>query len=126
MDDNWKPYVEIDFSDPEAMQFHVDTRDFNVLANKSAPENAPDLTKIKKYPGRFFHTANEIVALLTKYHWGSGGQKEWRYFSLVGMNSWSMKYIRIYRTEHGLLVCNKDNIAPSKKKLGAHTDMQHL
>ncbi len=125
-DIQWKPYNEIQFSNSETMQFHVDTRDFNVSTLAYVSEHAPDLTKIKKYPDRFFHTSDEVKVLLTRYHKESGGERDWRYFILNGMEDWSMKYIRIHRTPYGLLVCDKDNMALSKEKLKAEVSTDEL
>ena len=106
MSDNWKFYKEVDFADPEAMQFHVDTRDFRVMVAHRVSENTPDLKKLVKYPGRFFRSAEEVVEMLDRFYTQSGGEKEWRYLALPGISDWSIKYLRIYRTVHGLLVCN--------------------
>ncbi len=115
----WTPYKDVDFADPSAMQFHVYTRDFNVMVAQRVSENAPDLTKLLKYPGRFFRSAEEVRELLDRYFNALGGEKEWRYFALEGVDNWRLKYLRIYRTEHGLLVCDAHDKALSKGVLDA-------
>ena len=122
----WTPYKDVDFADPSAMQFHVDTRDFNVMVAQRVSENAPDLTKLLKYPGRFFRSAEEVKELLNRYFEGSGGENEWRYFTLEGVDNWRLKYLRIYRTEHGLLVCDSYDQALSKSVLDADVAIDAL
>jgi hypothetical protein len=126
MSDNWKFYKEVDFADPEAMQFHVDTRDFRVMVAHRVSENTPDLKKLVKYPGRFFRSAEDVMSMLDRFYSQSGGEKEWRYLALPGISDWSIKYLRIYRTAHGLLVCNAYDRALRRDVLDADVDTDVL
>lgn len=126
MQDNWKFFKDVDFADTSAMQFHVDTRDFRVMVAHRVSENAPTLTKLLKYPTRFFHSADEVVAMLGRFYEQSGGEKEWRYLAIPGISDWSIKYLRIYRTEYGLLVCNDYDRAIRKDVLALDVDTEIL
>ena len=114
---DWVFYKEVDFADKKILQYHIDTRDFYCLTNTEKAEKFPDISKLLKYPERFFHTPDEIVKMINRYYTDSGGEKEWRFFSLKGVDNWSMKYIRIYRADEGLLVCNNSHYALRKEIL---------
>jgi len=126
MQDNWRFFKDVDFADTSAMQFHVDTRDFRVMVAHRVSENAPILTKLLKYPARFFMTAGEVVDMLRRLYEQSGGRKEWRYLALPGISDWSIKYLRIYRTEYGLLICNAYDRAIRKDVLALDVDTEIL
>lgn len=130
---DWKPFTAINFADESLLQFHVDTRDFCCVAKKEAWENPPDLSKIAKYKEEFIHTPEEIVQLLTRLHTDSGGTGEWRCLVLTGSYDatkhcgwWDMKYIRIYRTAYGIVVCNKENYILNKRTLAGTVDKEVL
>jgi hypothetical protein len=111
----WVFYKELELNDPKYNVFSIDTRDFH--AGYRFEENShPDFATIKKYPD-FFNTENEIKELLDRYFTESGGKKEWRMFCVKGIGGWNMKYIRIWRTELGFVVCDKDNRAIKKEVL---------
>jgi hypothetical protein len=120
----WIPYKEINFADETIHQYHVDTRDFGCLTKTDFyPDNVdekqgerpfPDIHTLLKYRGRFFYTAEDVVTLLDRLFTESGGEKKWRNLVLEGDNSWRLKYIRIYRTKWGLIICNSDNRAMNK------------
>ena len=127
MENNWKFFKEVDFSDESIVKYNVDTRDFHVgLQRQDDMEEDFDTSTLEKYPGRFFHTSEEVVDLLERYFIESGGRASWRYFSLLGMENWSMKYIRIRRTQHGLVICNGDNRALSREILSRSVDTENL
>lgn len=123
----WIPFKQVDFTDQTIRQYHVDTRDFCVLCNEEEyPEKTkndrdykplPDLHVLLKYRGRFFYSDQEVLDLITRLFTESGGEKKWRHLVLEGDGSWRLKYIRIYRTKHGNIVCNNDNYAMSKNSM---------
>lgn len=120
----WIFYKELYLNDPENNVFSIDTRDFH--SGYRLEEKAhPDFQTLKKYPD-FFHTEQEIKDLLDRYYEESGGKAEWRFFNLVGMDNWKMKYIRIWRTEFGFIVCNSDNRALKKELLSCPVEQKHL
>lgn len=119
----WIPYTEVNFSDPEVNQLHVDTRDFHVLVQKEPSEKGlKDLGTLYRYPERFFYTEEEVKNLIDRLFKESGGFRKWRVLWIDCVNDW-FKYIRIYRVpptaEHGnsLIVCTRDNYALDKNKL---------
>lgn len=114
MTDKWKFFKEVDFSDPKIFQYHIDTRDFHCFTFDEC-HYIPDFSILTKYPERFFYSPEEVKKLLDRFYAESGGKKDWRYFFLKGNENWDMKYIRIYRTEHGLIVCTRDNHALKKE-----------
>lgn len=125
--DNWKFFKEIDFTDDSVIKYNVDTRDFHVSCMKAEDIDSEfDTAKIEKYSDRFFHTSDEVIDLLDRYFIESGGRVKWRFFSLEGIDNWSMKYIRIRRTPHGLVVCNEDNRDLRKDILENKVNQEHL
>ena len=113
MSDNWTHFKEIDFADEKIQQYHIDTRDFHCITHFEKSEKSPILHSLMKYKDDFFYSAEEVKNLLTRYFEESGGEKKWRCLYVEGINDW-FKYIRIHRTEHGLLVCSRDNYALRK------------
>lgn len=114
MEDLWKHYQLVDFTDKEIKQYNIDTRDFHVLEMKEIDiKNPIDLEKIlkPKNKDKFFFTEDEVKILLNRLFNDSGRNCKWRYLTLTGegkifTSGWQIKYIRIIRTEQGLLVCN--------------------
>lgn len=102
--DEWVFFREIDWYCPNNNVFSIDTRDFHCgYYFKDIPHE--DFDTLKKYPD-FFFTQEELTQLIERYFVDSGGQKEWRFFTLKGMDNWNLKYIRIARTELGFIVCD--------------------
>lgn len=117
--DEWIFFKDVDFSDKKILQYHVDTRDFHCLTRTEKSDKVPDINILSKYPERFFYSAEEVKNLLDRFYTESGGEKDWRFFFLKSVKDWSMKYIRIYRIEQGLIVCTKDNHALKKETTNA-------
>lgn len=121
--DNWKFFMDVDFSNEKVRQYHVDTRDFHVsLIEKESDEFKP-FGALENEPGKYVHSAEEVMPLLSRYYDESGGNIDWRYFRLEGEGKkltigWQCKYLRIYRYGGGLVICNKDNYAMRKSILG--------
>jgi len=111
----WLHYKEVDFSNEEIQQFHVDTRDFHVSTIMEPSEDVPSLNKLKKYTDRFFYTSLELKTLLDSLFIQSGEDKSWRYLTING--DWNLKYLRIYRTSYGLLICDSYNYAQRKDNM---------
>lgn len=108
----WIPYTTIEWNDPENNVFSIDTRDFH--AGYYLEKNShKDFETLKKYP-HFFNTENEVKDLLDRYFNESGGKRNWRFFNLEGCGNWNMKYIRIWRTELGFIICDSYNKALKK------------
>lgn len=127
MQDNWKFFKEVDFTDESIIKYNVDTRDFHVSCMKAEDLDSKfDTTKLENYPERFFHTPDDVLDLLDRYFIESGGRVKWRFFSLEKIDNWSMKYIRIRRTSYGLVVCNEDNRALRKDILANKVNQEHL
>jgi hypothetical protein len=123
--DHWVFFREIEWDCPKNNKFNVDTRDFH-CGYHWTDEGHPDLGTIKKYP-HFFMTQEELVSLLERYFQESGGEAEWRYFSLKSYDSgWRLKYLRIFRTELGFVVCDIENKALKKEILESEVNQKHL
>ncbi len=142
--DNWILFKDIDWNDENYNQFNVDTRDFHVGYCKrdlNAIVDEHDLTwheksyktirwdKIRKYP-RFFFSEEELKALIERLYTESGGKGEWRMLDLVSgderVRNWNLKYLRIWRTDKGFVICNNYNVAIPKPILEVKVDLEHL
>lgn len=100
---SWVKHTNIDFADESIIAYHIDTRDFHVSTNNYLPPI--DLFKTRKNPDQYFFTPEEIKELIERYYNQSGGDGEWRMFSLEGSGrqkteGWQLKYIRIHRLKH--------------------------
>ena len=135
---NWKYYEDVDFSDVNIARYNIDTRDFYCSVQTKEQAERPDsiiakldTTKIDKYPvTKFYHTEQEVKDLIERFWRESGGDGEWRCLSLKSKNSnvtdWKLKYVRIVRTEKGLLVCNSYGAIISKNDLSDPIDKEYL
>jgi len=63
--------------------------------------------------------------LLNRYYKESGGKGNWRMFSL-GEKGWLMKYIRIWRTPLGFIICDCNNKALKREYLHKPICKTHL
>jgi hypothetical protein len=135
---NWKYYEDVDFSDVNIARYNIDTRDFYCSVQTKEQAERPDsiiekldTTKIDKYPvTKYYHTEQEVKDLIERFWRESGGDGEWRCLSLKSKNSnvtnWNLKYVRIVRTEKGLLVCNSYGAIISKNDLSDPIDKEYL
>lgn len=124
----WVFFQDIDWNDPSFNQFNVDTRDFHTgyrwvdVAHK-------DWNTISKYPD-FFFKEDEIKSLIERLYNESGGEGKWRMLDLNTkdhrVNNWNLKYLRIYRTEKGFLICNKQEEAVPKRVFSAPVNIKYL
>jgi hypothetical protein len=121
--EDWIPYQELDWLDEKFNVFSIDTRDFH--AGYRFVERHDDFDTIKKYPD-FFHTVDEVISLIDRYFIESGKEGKWRMFSLGGGQNWNMKYIRIWRTELGFVICNSYNKALRKEFLEQKVNQEYL
>ena len=124
----WIDFNDIDWNDPENNRFNVDTRDF-CCGYSFSKVNHPDFLTLRKYPD-FFNTEQELKDLLNRYFEESGGKGDWRYLDLdvvnTNVNNWRLKYLRIFRTELGFIVCNSDSKAITKTVLDNPVSQKHL
>ena len=126
--DSWRIFDQVDFTDNSLNQFHVDTRDFHTSSSEDRMEM--DISKLEKYGDRFFYKSEEIQPILQRLYKESGGKGNWRSLSLKGNNSdpvtgW-LKYIRIHRTDKGLVICNGDNRAIRRDMINREVEQEHL
>jgi hypothetical protein len=121
----WTEHYNVDWNDSTYNSFHVDTRDFNVSQSEDVYVH-PDMSKLLRY-STFFFTADEVKALIERYFNESGKECEWRYVSLTNYdNGWSLKYLRIYRTATGFIICDSHNHALTKELLAGDIDQKML
>lgn len=128
---DWAEHNKIDFSDINILKYNIDTRDFHVSTSTSRGKEI-NFDKLKKYPDRFFHTPEELTETINRLFIESVGEVKWRYLALEGegkkhSHGWEMKYLRIYRAEEGLVVCNDENYALNKDILSCsiNKDLLH-
>ena len=124
----WVFFQDIDWNCLKNNRFNIDTRDFHVGYNFK-DELHKDWATISKYE-HFFFAETELKELLNRLYEDSGGKKEWRMMDLISndnrVKNWSLKYLRIFRTEKGFLVCNSDYQALSKSLLNSEVNQEYL
>lgn len=135
---NWKYYEDIDFSDVNISRYNIDTRDFYCGVQTKEEMERPnnliaklDTSVIDKQPTtKYYHTEQEVKDLIERFWRESGGDGEWRMLSLKSKNAhvsnWELKYVRIVRTEKGLLVCNAYGTILSKNTLNDPIEQEYL
>jgi len=126
---DWKKHTEIEWNNPNYNKFHIDTRDFRCSMDLD-PEPHDDYQTLVKYKERFFYTEAEVKSEIERLYSESGGEVKWRMLYLESKDSrvlgWKMKYIRIFRTELGFIVCNSYNKAIPKDILSSKVGQEHL
>ena len=124
----WVFFQDIDWNCPKNNQFNVDTRDFHVGYHFEKNPHK-DMDTLKNYPD-FWHTEIELKATIERLFNESGGKGEWRMLSLIcnseRVRNWNLKYLRIWRTDIGFLICNSDKVALRKAMLVCDVDQEHL
>jgi hypothetical protein len=125
----WSDDIEtIDFEQPQVTQWHIDTRDFGYTVSIVPFEEADTNLRLswmmisegkRKYYINHFWTTEEVKNIVLKLFKDSGGKVEWRMLSIdspnkIGLN-WKLKYLRIYKTPNGLMICNSDNYVLTKE-----------
>jgi hypothetical protein len=114
--DEWIPYQELDFDDEKFNVFSIDTRDFHAgYTFKKEPH--PSIETLIKYKKRFFNTKEDVISYLNRIYDESGGKAKWRSIITAKHSNWQLKYIRIWRTDHGFLICDDRNQALRKEDL---------
>ena len=126
--DEWVFFKEIDWNCPKNNRFNVDTRDFHCGYLFDDKEHE-DITTLNKYPN-FFFTEQELKSELERLYTESGGEGEWRCLDLTSNDSrvtnWGLKYLRIYRTEKGFIICNSYHKAINKTLLSCSVNQEVL
>lgn len=124
----WRFFHDVDWNCLKNNRFNVDTRDFCV-GYYFSDELHPDWSIISNYT-RFFFTGNELKTLLTRLYNESRGDGEWRMLQLVSKDvrvlNWRLKYLRIFRTDRGFLICNSEYKALPKPLLNAKINQELL
>lgn len=125
MNDNWIPFEQVNFADATIMQYHIDTRDFHCVTYHTQSEEVFDHATIGKYGNRFYFTADEVQAIVTRLYTESGGKNEWRFLCLTTYKQW-LKYIRVYRINLGLIISDRENHALGRDTLSGKIEMSVL
>lgn len=118
--EEWVDFRSIDWECPKNNRFNLDTRDFCCGYLYSDKEH-PDMETLLKYKDRFFVDKTELKSIINRLYIDSGGEKEWRFLSIKTndkrFNDWSLKYLRIFRTDHGFIFCDSEYKAINKEIL---------
>lgn len=131
MKDEWNFFTEVDFADETVKMFSVDTRDFHCIAIKDYQGAGEEKLNIAKLDARFFNTHEEVLATVAKLFATSGGKVGWRMLNLKGDGervsyNWGLKYLRIERTEKGLVICNAKHYAIRKDIFDCEIEQEYL
>ena len=127
-ENEWVFFQSIDWNDPKFNKFNIDTRDFHVGYNKQE-ENHPDYNTLIKYD-RFLYTLDELSNIINRLFKESGGKGNWRMLSLESeddrVTNWNLKYIRIWRSPSGFIICNQLDKAISKELINLPVKQEYL
>ena len=118
----WVFFRDIDWGCPKNNKFNVDTRDFHV--GYTYDDSRIKFHKILK--GNYLLSEEQLKTLLNRYFEESGGEVGWRFFQLEGTRNWSLKYLRIRRTEYGFLVYDDKGTLLKRSILDRKINLEHL
>lgn len=125
----WIFFRELELDDEKFNRFNIDTRDFHAGYNLTSKIHK-DFDVLKKYGNRFFYTKTEVEQTIDRLYVESGGEFGWRMLDLdvkdERVNNWMLKYIRIWRTELGFIICNSDHKAIPRHVLSSRVNMKYL
>ncbi len=115
--DEWINFRLIDWNCTKNNRFNIDTRDFSCgYYYEETPHK--DIETLLKYKDRFFFSLDELKDIINKLYIESGGEKHWRFLSFKSVDkkydNWNLKYLRIYRTDYGFIICNNIYTALNK------------
>ena len=119
----WVDFHTIDFNDKSILKVSIDTRDFHAIITRNPEKVAPQTFVIpEKKAKNFYHTPEEVMTLITRLFTESGGDRDWRMLYLCGegkrwTSAWQLKYIRLFNTERGYLVCGRQYNNPFPKNI---------
>lgn len=126
--EEWVFFKEIDWDCPKNNRFNIDTRDFHCGYNWT-DESHPDYHKIEKLE-KFFFTKEELVSEIERLFNESSGIGKWRMLQLICSDArvvgWNLKYLRVWRTDKGFLICNRDNRAIPKDIISCKVNQEYL
>lgn len=124
----WVFFQDIDWNCPNNNRFNIDTRDFHCGYHFSK-ELHVDFETLSKYK-KFFFSEEELKLEIERLYTESGGKGKWRMLTLNSndsrVNNWSMKYLRIWRSEKGFIICNSENKAIPKYILSCSVNQEYL
>lgn len=110
--DMWRDQDFSIFLDEKIKYLAVDTRDFNSLVSLQSKHPQQSITKLKKYPERFFFTRQEVVDILNRIKRDRGDNR----ILLMGKNKEWIKYVYIWETPMGFTI-NTEERALTKEFL---------
>lgn len=105
MENNWISHKEIDFSNNEIIEIHVDTRDFHCFIPTLTMESERSKFEGLNMADEFYYTLTEIKAIIEDLFDRSGGVSKWRFLAFENKITcgWELKYLRFYTTNKGFV-----------------------
>ena len=133
---NWEYYEDVDFSDKNIISYNIDSRDFyckgqNIAEVEQGSSIVLDLLTINRTPEEeYYHTEQEVKDLIKRWWRESGGDGECRILRLESndpsLSGWMLRYIEVFRTEKGFLICNRNGFVLTKTILKSPVDKSRL
>jgi hypothetical protein len=105
MENNWINHKDIDFSNNDIIEIHVDTRDFHCFIPTLTMESERSKFEGLDMADEFYYTLNEIKSVIEDLYDRSGGEAKWRTLAFEDKITcgWELKYIRFYKTSKGFV-----------------------
>jgi hypothetical protein len=110
MENEWISHKQVDFSNDELLEVHVDTRDFHCFVSASITESESGKFEDLNMSDEYYYTPTEVKAVIDDLFDRSGGETMWRFLTFQNKITcgWELKYIRFYKTSKGFVaVTNK-------------------
>lgn len=110
MEDNWVSLSSLESIPEKANSYHCDTRDFHIISftgyNEIREDNIIGDLKNNKIDPKYLIKDTEVLEFLRNLENISGGTGDWRYLSFNNPSTGWLKYIRMYRYEDKIVVCD--------------------
>ena len=105
MENKWISHKDIDFSNNEIIEIHVDTRDFHGFIPTLTMESERERFEGLNMADEFYYTLNEVKAIIEDLFDRSGGEAKSRFLAFENKITcgWELKYLRFYTTSKGFV-----------------------
>ena len=101
--DQWIPFQQVEWDNPQFSFFNIDTTDFYVKASLLNLHIDNDYY-CKEHLADFYNI-EELKSIIEEFYIES----KKGFLSSCKPDNWELRYIKIYKTQYGFFICNNNN-----------------